>query len=247
MSLPTSLIGDVLDKVLFPTMARVQDDVRRLGAAYLQGTAFLALITLPGGIVAAVLAPDLVPVLFGKRWEGLVAPFQVLALGMMFRTGYRMSDSLSRATGNVYRRAWRQWLFAALVFLGAWVGQFRGLTAVAAGVLGAFFINYLSMAQLSLGVTGITWGRFLRAQLPALWLGVLVGGATLGATAAVHYVGLSHMLSLVAGILTALLSALLAVRLAPSLALGEYGMHATSTLRTYLHSRVHPAGAPGSR
>jgi O-antigen/teichoic acid export membrane protein len=247
MALPTSLIGDVLDKVLFPTMARVQNDARRLGSAYLQGTAFLALITLPAGIVAALLAPDLVPLLFGQRWVGLVPPFQVLALGMMFRTCYRMSDSLSRATGKVYRRAWRQWLFAGLVFLGAWVGHFQGLTAVALGVLFAFFINYLSMAQLSLSVTQISWSHFVRAQLPAVWLGLVVGAATLAATTGVRYLGLSHFLGLLAGTLAAVGSALLAVWLIPRLALGEYGMQVTSTLRTYLHARVHPLGARGSR
>jgi PST family polysaccharide transporter len=108
MSVPTGLLGDVLDKVLFPTMARVQDDPRRLAAAFLQGTGLLALVTLPVGVVAAIVAPELVSVAFGPRWAGLVAPFQVLALGMMFRVCYRMSDSLSRATGKVYRRAWRQ-------------------------------------------------------------------------------------------------------------------------------------------
>ena len=97
MSVPTGLLGDVLDKVLFPTMARAQDDPRRLGDAFVQGTAILALITLPAGVIAAVVAPELVAVAFGSRWADLVLPFQVLALGMMFRTGYRMSDSLSRA------------------------------------------------------------------------------------------------------------------------------------------------------
>jgi O-antigen/teichoic acid export membrane protein len=246
MSLPTSLIGDVLDKVLFPTMARVQHDVRRLGAAYLQGTAFLALITLPAGVAAAVLAPDLVPVLFGSRWEALVPPFQVLALGMMFRACYRMSDSLSRATGKVYRRAWRQWLFAGLVFLGAWVGQFRGLTAVAAGVLVAFFINYLSMAQLSLKVTQISWGRFARAQLPALWLGVLVGGVTFATTEVARHLGLSHLVGLIAGSLAAITSGTLAAWLIPTVALGEHGMHVTATLRTYVQARL-PVGARGLR
>ena len=243
MSLPTGLIGDVLDKVLFPTMAKVQSDVRRLGTAYLQGTAFLALLTLPLGVVSALLAPDLVPVVFGNRWEGLVPPFQVLALGMMFRACYRMSDSLSRATGKVYRRAWRQWLFAALVFAGAWAGQFRGLTAVAAGVLVAFGLNYLSMAQLSLNLTGISWGRFLRAQLPAVWLSVLVGGATLASTTAAHHLGFSHAAALIVGTLAALGSGVLAVWLIPSLALGEHGMHVTSTLRSYVQTRLHPAGS----
>ena len=144
MAVPAGLLGDVLDKVLFPTMARVQDDPRRLATAFLRGTALLALVTLPVGVVAAVLAPELVSVAFGSRWAGLVAPFQVLALGMMFRTCYRMSDSLSRATGKVYRRAWRQGLFALLVFLGALAGQAHGITGVAAGVLLAFFLNYLS-------------------------------------------------------------------------------------------------------
>ena len=103
VSVPTALLGDTLDKVLFPTMARVQDDPRRLASAFLQGTALLALLTLPAGVVIAVLAPELVAVAFGSRWEALVAPFQVLALGVTFRTSYRMSDSLSRATGKVYR------------------------------------------------------------------------------------------------------------------------------------------------
>ena len=117
MSVPTALLGDVLDKVLFPTMARVQDDQRRLANAFLQGTAIVVLVTLPAGVIAAILARDLVAVAFGSKWSALVPPFQVLALGMMFRTSFRLSDSLSRATGKVYRRAWRQVVFAGMVFL----------------------------------------------------------------------------------------------------------------------------------
>ena len=71
MSVPTGLLGDVLDKVLFPTMARAQDDPRRLGEAFVQGTAILALVTLPMGVIAAVVAPELVSVAFevaGPAW-----------------------------------------------------------------------------------------------------------------------------------------------------------------------------------
>ncbi len=96
-----------------------------------------------------MLAPDLVAVAFGSRWEGLVPPFQVLGLGMMFRTCYRMSDSLSRATGKVYRRAWRQGLYARLVFLGALVGQTWGVRCRGRRAR-RLFLNYVLMAQLSL-------------------------------------------------------------------------------------------------
>jgi PST family polysaccharide transporter len=246
MSVPTGLLGDVLDKVLFPTMARVQDDPRRLAAAFLQGTALLALVTLPIGVVSAIVAPELVAVAFGARWTGLTAPFQVLALGMMFRVCYRMSDSLSRATGKVYRRAWRQGLFALLVFLGALVGQTRGVVGVAAGVLVAFFLNYLSMSQLSLAITGVSWARFLRAQLPAVRLSLVTGTAALGAVLAVRQTGLPPVAGLAAGVLAAVGAGLAVAWAAPVLALGHDGVRARDMLLALLpalRKRFAPGGA----
>jgi len=245
MSVPTGLLGDVLDKVLFPTMARVQDDPRRLSAAFLQGTGLLALVTLPVGVVAAIVAPELVAVAFGPRWAGLVAPFQVLALGMMFRVCYRMSDSLSRATGKVYRRAWRQGLFALLVFLGALVGQTRGVVGVAYGVLVAFFINYISMSQLSLEITQVSWGRFFQVQLPAVRLSVVVGAAALATVLGVRQTGLPPVVGLVAGVLAAVLSGVAAAWVAPVLALGHDGVRARDMVLALLPA-LRKRFAPGS-
>jgi O-antigen/teichoic acid export membrane protein len=247
VSVPATLVGDVLDKVLFPTMARVQDDLRRLAAAYLEGTSLVALVTLPLGVVAAILAPDLVSVVFGSRWSGMVAPFQVLALGMTFRTSYRVSDSLSRATGKLYRRAWRQWLYAGLVFIGALIGRHWGLPGVAVGVLCAITVNYGMMAHLSLDVVGISWSRFLLVQLPAVRLALIVGAATLAATAGTRALGWPPLFVLGSGTLAALGSAVLATWLAPSLALGEHGVRTRDTLRALLLSRLRLAGARESR
>lgn len=240
MAVPTALLGDVLDRVLFPTMARVQDDPRRLASAYLQGTAFIALVTLPAGVLMALLAPDLVVVAFGTRWEALIPPFQVLALGMMFRTSYRMSDSLSRATGRVYRRAWRQAFYAALVFLGALVGQRWGVAGVAVGVLCALLINYLLMAHLSLSVVGISWLQFARVQLPGLGLTVVIGAVALGASVGMRHLGLPPWARLLFGSLAAATVAGLVAWLAPSVTLGEYGIRVRDTLRAYLMARLRP-------
>jgi len=246
MSVPARLLGDVLDRVLFPTMARVQDDSRRLAAAFLQGTAVLALVTLPVGVVAAVLAPELVAVVFGSRWAGLVAPFQVLALGMMFRTCYRMSDSLSRATGKVYSRAWRQGLFGVLVFLGAFVGQTQGLVGVASGVLLAFFVNYLWMAQLSLEITQVSWARFIQVQLPAVRMSAVLGTVTMATMLGMRRTGLPPAAGLAAGVLVAMGSGLLAAWLAPVFALGHDGVRALDLLLDLLpglRRRFMPKGA----
>jgi len=246
MAVPTALLGDVLDRVLFPTMARVQHDPRRLASAYLQGIALVGLVTLPAGVVAAVLASDLVAVVFGSRWEALVPPFQVLALGMMFRTSSRMSDALSRATGRVYRRAWRQWLYAGLVLLGAGVGQYWGVTGVAVGVLGAVFVNYLLMAHLSLSVGKISWLRFGQAQLPALGLAIVLGALTLATTAGTRHLGLPPLARLLAGAVAAASMAGVAAWLVPALALGQHGMRMRDTLYAYLQARLRSARFRGS-
>jgi PST family polysaccharide transporter len=238
MAVPTSLIGDVMDRVLFPAMARVQDDPRRLGSAFLRGTALLVLATLPIGVVAAILAPEFVAVAFGKQWTALVPPFQVLALGMMFRTSWRLSDSLSRATGNVYRRALRQALYASLVFLAAWVGKAWGVTGVAIGVVGAIFANYVSMTHLSLGVLQTSWRRFVQAHLPAVWLTVIVGGVTMLAVTGTRHLHFHALAGLVVGSLAALGSAGVAVWLLPGLVLGEHGVYLQDMLRTHLWPRL---------
>ena len=224
-------------------MARVQDDPRRLTAAYLRGTAIVVLVTLPAGVVAAILAPELVLVAFGAKWIGLVPVFQVLAMGMMFRTSFRLSDSLSRATGRVYRRAWRQVLFAVLVFLGALIGQRAGVTGVAVGVLAALFLNYVLMAQLALSVGQISWPRYLSCQLPAMRLTAVVGGITYAAISGMRYLGFPPVASLVVGTLAAVGSGALLIRQAPIFALGDDGAHMLGTLRGYVTARLRPARA----
>lgn len=246
MSVPTTLLGDVLDKVLFPTMARVQDDRRRLASAYLQGVAGIGLLTLPVGVVAAVLAPELVAVAFGSRWLGLVPAFQVLILGMMFRMSSRMSESLSRATGRVYRRAWRQWLYAGLVFLGALLGQRWNITGVAVGVLVALLINYLLMAQLSLSVAGISWGEFAVAQMPALRLTIVVLALTLGAVGASRALGLPALPRLILGGVAAAGTTAVVVMRAPAFALGDYGIRMRDTLLPHLLATLRPLRTSGS-
>jgi O-antigen/teichoic acid export membrane protein len=175
MTAPAVLFGQILDRVLFPTMALVQHEPARLARAYRTGVASCALFVLPASLVVAIVAPELVLVLLGPRWEGIVIPFQILALGMLFRTSYKLSDSSVRATGAVYARAWRQVIFAVAVAAGSLAGQLWGVGGVALGVVAALAGNFLLMAQLSLRLTGVRWSEFVLAHLPGFALAAAVG------------------------------------------------------------------------
>jgi PST family polysaccharide transporter len=175
MSVPASLFGQVLDRVLFPAMAKVQHDRRRLGLAFKRGIAVTALAILPLSVALLLLAPELIWVLLGPKWGEAIPPFQILVAGMLFRASYKLSDSLARATGAVYRRAWRQILFAILVAVGAYLGQKWGLAGVALGVVLAITVNFMLMAQLSLRLADLTWGSFWAVHMPALRLALVLG------------------------------------------------------------------------
>jgi O-antigen/teichoic acid export membrane protein len=174
MVTPANLLGQVLDRVLFPTMALVQAEPTRLRRAYRAGITTVASLVLPASLVLALLAPELVLTLLGPKWAPAVVPFQLLALGLLFRTSCKLSDSVVRATGAVYARAGRQGIYALAVLGGAWLGQHTGLAGVALGVLIAITLNFVLMADLSLRLIGMRWREFLAAHLPALALTLAV-------------------------------------------------------------------------
>jgi PST family polysaccharide transporter len=178
MAMPAGLFGNSLDRVLFPAMAKIQDNKTKLGKAYLTGTSLIALISISVSIQLIFLAPEIIQFLLGSKWNAVVLPFQVLACSLVFRMNYKMSDSLARATGAVYRRAWRQLIYALLVIAGSYFGHFFGLYGVAVGVAFALVMNFLLMSHLSIQLTEINWFDIIKAHWNGIKLGVVTGIST---------------------------------------------------------------------
>lgn len=242
MTTPAVIVGQILDRVLFPTMALVQEEPARLARAYRSAVAACALVVLPVSVIVAIIAPELVFVLLGPGWDAVVAPLQILAAGMLFRTSYKLSDSISRATGVVYARAWRQAIFVIAVAMGAAIGQLWGVSGVALGVVAAVAGNFILMAHLSLRVTGMRWSEFVAAHVPGLALaGVIGAGGWIVADQLrqIHVTPLAFLLdvAIVAGAV-----ALVSCWLLPSLFLGRDGQ---SMLR--MLAAVAPAWLPFGR
>lgn len=223
MTMPATALSTVLGKVLFPAMAQLQDDRPRLKAAYRRGVAVGALAVLPLSVFAIVLAPELVRAYLGSGWEGVILPFQILAVGMYFRVGYLVGGALARATGAVYRLAWRNGVYAGLVVGGAWVGQHWGLSGVAWGVLFALAANFLLVAQLSGRLTGLTWREFLGAHLPAVVLSGTLGIVAWSAVFVLRSSATGPFLTLAVTGILAVLTTLGAIVLRPDRVLGKDG------------------------
>jgi O-antigen/teichoic acid export membrane protein len=224
MTMSVTIFGSAFDRVLFASLSKIQRERERTAIAFRRGVALIALLILPTSAAAFVLAPELIHILLGPKWVEVVVPFQILAVGMLFRTSYKVSASVARATGAVYHMAWRQAVYAVAVVLGGLVGQFWGVPGVALGVLVALAVFFLLMAQLSVSLTEVTWRDYLAAHLPAVFLTVMVGAETWAVATALRSAGALPFIVFFVSVSVALITFLMLLRLSPKLVLGEDGL-----------------------
>ena len=178
LALPAQYFGQVLDKVLFTAMSKVQDQPKTLRNVYRRGVVAIALTIMPLSAFLYFLAPEFVHVLLGRQWSAIIVPFKIFSFTMLFRTSYKMGDSLCRSSGVVFQRALRQFIFSIFIILGAWLGHYQSIVGVTVGVSLAITFNFVSMAQLSLKITNMRWKEFLEIHIPAVFITGIVAGET---------------------------------------------------------------------
>lgn len=147
------MIGRLHNMVLFPVFSRAQGHREYLGNALRVGTEATAAVTLPLCAWGLVAGPEIIFVLLGPGWEEAVVPFQILALGIYFRAGYRFSASIILATGHVFALSACQAIYGALIVVGALVGAEWGIPGVATATLLALLVFYLLLYALTARVS----------------------------------------------------------------------------------------------
>ncbi|HSI50557.1 MAG TPA: lipopolysaccharide biosynthesis protein [Ideonella sp.] len=238
MSMPTDLYAKVADRVVFPAMAKVQQEPARLRSAYLRGVTLTALLGIPLTVVLYVLSPHIIAVLLGSQWSGVVPVFSVLAIGTYFRLGARVSGSLLRATGSVGHLIWAQSFYAVLTIGGTIYAAQYGLVAIGAAVGIAILLWFVVLTAQACRVAGVSTRAFLFAHWHALLLGAVTGLLTAGTD---HLVarhtdhGFVVMLA-VLGVLLLLLCCIIGLR--PRFLLGTEGQALAEQIRGAVMSKI---------
>jgi O-antigen/teichoic acid export membrane protein len=239
MVMPANMFGKVVNRVLFPVMAMVQDEPERLASAYERALAIVALVSLPISALLWVVAPEFIPVLLGPQWGAVVLPFRLFTLSLLFRMSSKISDACTKAAGAVYSRAILQGAYAACVVTGALIGQQWGVGGVAVAVSIAMGVNWLTMAELGHRVTGLSWSRFARAHAPGALLATLIGGIAIVVVEEARSAHLGALLSLIAAGLAAAGVTFVVVRRRSQLFLGRHGIWASQRVIQLFQRLTH--------
>lgn len=223
MALPTNTIGQAINRVLFPALAKVQEDSERFARAYRRNIVILLLFSLPISVIMYVLGPELIIVLLSHRWKEAIIPFQVLALGTFFRLGHKVSGTVARSSGQIYKVAWVQGIYAGLVMVGAWFGLNYGIRGVAFGVTIALLVQYLLLSQLAMEITKTKLRDFVACHLSALPLTLASFIVVWGTATLLRIYHLPSYIVLSVSLIATSLSLLLLITFAPYVFLGEDG------------------------
>lgn len=176
---PVQQVTEVVNRVMFPAMATVQDDLARIRSAYLRTVSVVAIVMLPAAALILVAAQPIVVGLLGPKWSAAVPVLRVFA-------GVAAIQSIGTTTGWLYQvtgqtaRMFRVTLgLTVLVIAGFVIGVQWGLMGVA--------YSYLLWNCVSLPVNVAYSGRALGIRL----LDVVTECATPFALSVVLFVPLS--------------------------------------------------------
>lgn len=166
---PANTFNSVVGSVLFPAMSRLQSDRVGLGEAYRRVLFATSLVLMPASAGMIVFAPELLRAALGNGWADAVVPFQIMAVGMLVRTNYKVGATVARARGDTYGVAMTQVVYAAVVIAGAALAVRWGITGVAVTTTGSMFVVFGVLTWLAMRHTGLAASAILRCHAwPAL-------------------------------------------------------------------------------
>ncbi|AOT02487.1 lipopolysaccharide biosynthesis protein [Arthrobacter sp. U41] len=174
----------VLSTVLFPLYSQVRSEPERLRSGYLTSVRIQSLYGVTTGVGLAVVAPVLVPLVFGEKWMDAVLPLVFLAL-------YAAARSLGAGANDVYKAIGRPglsiWvslvrlviLLPVLLFATQW-----GIVGIACAQFVVAVLFASGMQFVAARVIQLRARELLRAVAPGLVCGAAVALAGLGILAA---------------------------------------------------------------
>ena len=115
-NLPATYITRLVDRVMFPTYSKLQNDQNGLKSAYLKTLKYVSVFSIPMAFGIFVIASDFVSVVLGEQWMPSVVAIQILSFFGLSRSIVANNGSLRNSLGRP-DIAVKLTLFRILIFI----------------------------------------------------------------------------------------------------------------------------------
>ena len=166
-NIPLEKIVSLVSTLIPAYLARVQTDLAALRNYVRVLTEAIALAMFPATIGLALVARDAVPLVMGPKWNGMVAPLEVLCVYAAFRSVVSLLPKVLIAVGNARFVMRVEVSGLVLMPIAFYIGSHWGITGIAFGWVFAYPIIALAhywkvLATIEMGV-----GDYISALRPA--------------------------------------------------------------------------------
>ncbi|MGO4805579.1 lipopolysaccharide biosynthesis protein [Arthrobacter sp. 2MCAF15] len=166
--IPVQLIGQTVNRVMFPAFARAAGSPEKVAASLVAATRLLAISAVPLMIFVACAAPELVGLVLGPEWLPAAGLVSVLAIGGARETVFYVTPSLMKGLGQSGLIVRYEILAAVVQVGGIVIGLQFGVFGVAVGYSTAGFILTPVLLRIQYRLTGVTAMSQLAAIFPAV-------------------------------------------------------------------------------
>ncbi|HEU0103269.1 MAG TPA: lipopolysaccharide biosynthesis protein [Mycobacteriales bacterium] len=177
--LPVQLVGQSVNRVLFPVLSRIADDRARVGATLLRALELLSLVAFPAMALVACAAPELVVLGLGEDWLPTAPLITVLALAGARETVVYTTPALISALGRARLNLRFQLVSSGVQVVGIVCGVPFGVLGVAVGYAVAGCVLTPVSLVLQRSLAGVPVRRQLRAVWPAVHASAWAGAGYL--------------------------------------------------------------------
>ena len=129
--IPVEKVTTMVTMVVSSYLVAVKDDLAAVRRYLRNLTESIALITFPACVGLGIVAPEVVPLVLGRKWEGAIGPLEVLSIYAAFRSIVALIPKVLVSQGNPQFVMWNS--MAMLVVLGPafYIGSHWGITGIA--------------------------------------------------------------------------------------------------------------------
>lgn len=110
-TLPITEVGEIFNKVTFPTYAKISQEKKRLQNAFLKVTAVVSILVVPFGILLFIFAKQVVVILLGQNWIAAIPALKVLAI-------FGILKSLSNSAYSLFLSVRKQEIVTLITLFG---------------------------------------------------------------------------------------------------------------------------------
>lgn len=198
--LPATSITGVLQRVTFPMLCEIQNDMSRLERVYRQLLRLSAFVVFPAMVGLAALAEPLIRFMITDKWLMCVPYLQILCFSLMWYPIHAINLNLLQVKG-------RSDLFLKLEIIKKMIGVLTIIIAVPFGIMW-MCIGRIITSILCLAVNTYYTGKLIHVGfikqmgdlLPIMLLSLFNGAIVLGITYFIDNIALQVVIGLVTGI-----------------------------------------------